>query len=41
MNGWTDYFYYFIIGATLLLSMLGLWFIAIIPGINGWHKRFF
>ena len=41
MNGWTDYFYYFIIGSTLLLSMLGLWFTAIIPGINGWHKRFF
>ena len=41
MNGWTDYFYYFIIGVTLLLSMLGLWFTAIIPGINGWNKRFF
>ena len=41
MNGWTDYFYYFTIGATLLLSMLGLWFTAIIPGIYGWNKRFF
>ena len=41
MNGWTDYFYYSIIGMTLLLSMLGLWLTAIMPGIGGWNKRFF
>jgi len=41
VNGWTAFFYYFTIGATLLLSMLGLWFTAIMPGIDGWNKRFF
>ena len=41
MNGWNDFFYYFIIGATLLLSALGLWLTAIMPGIDSWNKRFF
>ena len=41
MNGWNDFFYYFIIGATLLLSMLGLWLTAIMPGVDRWNKRFF
>ena len=41
MNGWNDFFYYFIIGSTLLLSTLGLCFIAIMPGIDRWKKRFF
>ena len=41
MNGWNSFFYYFIIGATLLLSTLGLWFTAIMPGIDRWNKRFF
>ena len=41
MNGWNDFFYYFIIGSTLLLSALGLWFTAIMPGIDRWNKRFF
>ena len=41
MNGWNDFFYYFIIGSTLLLSALGLCFIAIMPGIDRWKKRFF
>ena len=39
---WYDvYFMYFIIGAALLLSVTGLWFIAIMPGIDRWSKRFF
>ena len=39
---WFDsYFIYFITGATLLLSAIGLWFIAIMPGIDRWSKRFF
>ena len=39
---WFDsYFIYFIIGATLLLSLTGLWFIAVMPGIDIWSKRFF
>ena len=40
MNGWIDSFYY-ITGAALLLSVLGLWFTAIIPGIDRWSRRFF
>lgn len=39
---WFDsYFIYFIIGASLLLSVIGLWFTAIMPGIDRWSKRFF
>ena len=39
---WYDfYFFYFASGATLLLSLLGLWFIAIMPSIDSWSKRFF
>lgn len=39
---WNDaYFIYFIIGAALLLSLFGLWFIAIMPGVDHWSKRFF
>ncbi|MBO4914777.1 MAG: histidine kinase [Oscillospiraceae bacterium] len=34
-------FYFSIISAALLLSALGLWFTAIIPGIDRWSKRFF
>ena len=41
MNGWIDFFYIFIFGAALLLSVLGLWFTAILPGIDRWSKRFF
>ena len=41
MKSWSDFFYYFIIGTTLLLSMLGLWFTTIMPGIDSWNKRFF
>ena len=41
MNRWIDSFYFFIIGAMLLLSMMGLWFTAILPGIDRWGKRFF
>ena len=28
-------------GAALLLSVMGLWFTIIIPGINRWNRRFF
>ena len=41
MNGGISSFFYFITGAALLLSVLGLWFTALIPGINHWGKRFF
>ena len=36
-----DSFYYFITGASLLLSVMGLWFTALIPGIDRWGRRFF
>ena len=39
---WFDsYFVYFIIGATMLLSLTGLWFTAVMPGIDRWSKHFF
>ena len=41
MNTWIDAFYYFITGASLLLSVMGLWFTALIPGIDRWGRRFF
>ena len=41
MNGWDDFFYFFIIGVTELLSALGLWFTVIMPGIDRVSKRFF
>ncbi|WP_031554837.1 sensor histidine kinase [Oribacterium sp. FC2011] len=41
MNGWYDFFYYFLIGVTILLSIHGLWFTAILPGIDQWNRRFF
>ena len=28
-------------GAALLLSVVGLWFTAVMPGIDRWSKRFF
>lgn len=41
MSGCDESFYYFITGAALLLSVLGVWFTAIIPGLDRWSKRFF
>ena len=41
MNGWIEYFYFFIIGAALLLSVLGLWLTAILPAVDRWSRRFF
>ena len=41
MSTWLDVFYVFIIGATLSLSAMGLWFTAVIPGLDRWSKRFF
>ena len=39
---WYDfYFFCFMSGVALLLSLLGLWFVAIMPSIDSWSKRFF
>ena len=36
-----DLSYVFISGAALLISILGEWFIAILPGIETWNRHFF
>ena len=41
MIGWSDVFYFSVSSAALLLSLLGLWLTAIVPGIDRWNKRFF
>ncbi len=41
MNGWIDSFYKFIFGAILLVSVMGLWFTIVVPGIDRWNRRFF
>ncbi len=41
MSDWTEIFYFSIFGAALLLSVLGVWFTAVIPGLDRWSKRFF
>ena len=41
MSSWIDFFYFFILGAALLLSTLGLWFTAIMSAVDRWSRRFF
>ena len=41
MNSWFVSFSTSISTAALLLSVMGLWFTAVIPGIDRWSKRFF
>ncbi|MBR5110681.1 MAG: histidine kinase [Clostridia bacterium] len=41
MSVWGKSFYVFIVGAVVLLSLMGLWFTAILPGMEKWSKRFF
>ena len=41
MDRWLEIFYFSIFSSTLLLSLLGVWFTVIIPGIDRWSKRFF
>ena len=41
MNDWITNFYFFFLGGAVLLSVLGLWFTAIMPGIDCWSRRFF
>ena len=41
MSHWSEVFYFSIISAALLLSVAGLWFTAVMPGIDRWGKRFF
>ena len=41
MNSWICAFNFFLSGAALLLSVMGLWITVIIPGIDRWGRRFF
>ena len=41
MNGWDSFLYGSIYSAALLLSVLGVGFTAILPGIDRWSRRFF
>ena len=41
MNGGISSVYFLMLGTTLLLSVMGLWFTALIPGIDRWSRRFF
>ncbi|MBQ9436927.1 MAG: histidine kinase [Lachnospiraceae bacterium] len=41
MMGWSDIFYFSIISVALVLSVMGLWFTAVMPGMDYWSKRFF
>ena len=41
MNAWIESINFSIAGAALLLSVLGLWITAVVPGIDRWSKRFF
>lgn len=41
MNEWLVSFYFFIIGASLVLSITGLWFAVIMPVIDRWSRSFF
>ena len=41
MNGWTDFFWHFLIGVAMLLTIMGLWFTAIMPCMTRWSRRFF
>ena len=41
MINWVDFFYFFLLGAAILLSLTGLWFTRIMPGSDRWNRRFF
>ena len=41
MISWEYFFFFFILGTILLLSVLGLWFTVIMPGIDPLSRRFF
>ena len=41
MNSWIEHFFYFIIGAAMLLTVMGLWFTVIMPCLDRWSRRFF
>jgi len=41
MTNYLEYFYASMFGVALILSVMGMWFTALIPGLDRWSKRFF
>ena len=41
MIGWSDIFYFSTISVALVLSVVGLWFTVVMPGMDYWSKSFF
>ena len=41
MIGWSDIFYFSLISGGMVLSVVGMWFAAVMPGMDRWSKRFF
>ena len=41
MNSWLNIFFFSVVSAALMLSVMGLWFTVAMPGIDRWSKRFF
>ena len=41
MTSWIIFFYFFVLGAAMLLSVLGVWFTIIMPGADRWNSCFF
>ena len=41
MTSWIIFFYFFVLGAAMLLSVLGVWFTIIMPGADRWNRCFF
>ena len=41
MNSWSAIFYFSIVSAAMMLSMMGLLFVVAMPGSDRWSKRFF
>ena len=38
---WIEFVFVFLGGAALILSIVGHWFVVILPGIDSWNRRFF
>lgn len=41
MKDWIGFIFVFMAGAALIISIVGQWFVVIVPGINSWNRRFF
>ena len=41
MNSWIESINFSIIGAALIIIVMGLWITAVVPGLDRWSKRFF